>query len=565
MMDIKKSFYVSALLIAVAGFSSCEDMLTEKPDSYYTLDQYFTDEPKAEMTILGIYNILSNGNHYGSREMAVGTSDDTTFPSRLTQDGQVGDMGHYLLGPTNKWVGELWMYKYQMIDRANYAITGITRMAGYEDNTALKQLVAEARFLRAFAAFDLVKAWGDVPFKTTYSATYDEAFNPRSNREEIYKVIIEDLNAAKEGLPWHADSDSPERASQGAARALLMRVLLQRAGYSLQQDGILKCPDETIRKQYFEDVIAEWEAFQVEGGNTHDFFDGSYEDLFRSFSGEILNSRESLFEVAFTHAQGKRNGGWWGTYNGPSVAEPMIDPTEKGKYMGRANSSFRAVPEWYEFYDENDTRRDVNIVRYQWKWDKNKKMHVKSNTLRANSWYPGKWRREWMPIGFDDLNYTNVNFCPLRYADVVLMAAEAYNETDNSGEALRLINLVRKRAGAAELTMDNYASLLKAPKVYDLPFINDADMKGKIRTALYWERGFELCYEGQRKFDLIRWGVLAKALQLFGSKSVLNTNYAQKLYPAYSNFVSGKHELLPIPLSEMQSNSKLEGKNNNGY
>ena len=107
--------------------------------------------------------------------------------------------------------------------------------------------------------------------------------------------------------------------------------------------------------------------------------------------------------------------------------------------------------------------------------------------------------------------------------------------------------MVRQRAGAALVSDANYAAVYKAPKVYDLPFIDDSDEQGKVRTALYWERGFELAFEGQRKYDLIRWGVLKEALTLFGEKSYVNRT-TNKAYPAYINFVSGKHELFPIPL-----------------
>ena len=82
--------------------------------------------------------------------------------------------------------------------------------------------------------------------------------------------------------------------------------------------------------------------------------------------------------------------------------------------------------------------------------------------------------------------------------------------------------------------------------------------------ALYFERGFELAYEGQRKYDLIRWGILYDALQLFGSKSIVNQG-TKNAYPAYKNFRVGHSELLPIPLKEIQSNYKLNGINNPGY
>lgn len=553
-------YIASAFLIA--GLSSCEDTLTEKPDSFYEKDTYFTSESKAEMAIYGIYSSLSDQNHYGSCEMATPSSDDTYYINGTNTDGTRRDISHYMVTPTNTWLANIWRLDYEGIDRANLAIASIEKMAGYDTNTKLKQLDAEARFLRAFQAFDLVKYWGDVPFKTTYSADYASAFGERVDREKIYDAIIEDLNFAKENLPWATAASSPERATQGAARALLMRVCLQRAGYSLRMNGKLERPDETVRQACFKQVVEEWKAF---AGSSHGFYADGYEGLFRSFNQLKLNATESIFEIAFDFNAPKRTSGWWGTYNGPEVAAPVLsNPNDVSKYMGRANAFFRVVPEWYNFFDANDSRRDVMICQYKYTWDKKTSSHVKSKPQAADRWYPGKWRREWMALGYLDPNCTDVNFCPLRYADVVLMAAEAYNEIGQPSEAWNLINQVRARAGAAVVTADNYAAVYKAPKVYDLPFISDGDEQGRVRTALYWERGFELAFEGQRKFDLIRWGVLKEALTLFGEKSKVNSGKT-KPYPAYINFQTGKHELFPIPLSEMQSNPKLEGKNNPGY
>ena len=103
--------------------------------------------------------------------------------------------------------------------------------------------------------------------------------------------------------------------------------------------------------------------------------------------------------------------------------------------MGRASAMFRAVPEWRDFFDvqeededgniiKGDERRDVMICNYKFTWDKEAYNHKKGVNKSGKDWYPGKWRREWMPIGYKDPNVTDVNFCYLRYADVVLMAAE---------------------------------------------------------------------------------------------------------------------------------------------
>lgn len=547
------------LLLAASLFfgTACEDALTEHPDSYYERKDYFTTLEKADMAVIGIYNVLPT--LYAAIDgMAIPCSDDIYYVAGTGSDNTRRDLAHYLVRPSNQWVNTVWKGKYNQINRANYTLSGIESMKGYSKNERLQALAAEARFLRAQAAFDLVRYWGDVPFKTTYSANYEDAYQPRTDREAIYDVIIEDLTFAKEKMAWATASTSPERASQGAARALLMRVLLTRAGYSLQPDGKMTRPDEAERRKYFQAVIREWEAFREQGGY-HGFHDKGYAELFKGFSAGKPDSQESLFEIAFYYPG---TNGCWGTYIGGIVEAPAASAAANS-VMGRAAVNFRVLPEWQKFFEDSDLRRDISVCTYSWKWNSEQQTHIKAESAAGN-WTPGKWRREWMPIGYKEPNYTDVNFCLLRYADVVLMAAEAYNETGNTPEAWKLLNSVRQRAGATAITSANYATLLKEPKIYNLHFIDDTDEAGRFRTALYWERGFELAFEGQRKYDLIRWGIMKEAVALFGERTKVNTP-TRSSYPAGANFRKGQHELLPIPEDELQVNYKLEKKNNPGY
>lgn len=554
---MKKYKTIALGALIATGFASCE--LTEKPTSYYEKDTYFQTADQAKMSVVGIYDCLATNNHYGQFEMAMPASDDTYYIQGTGTDNTRRDIAHYMVKSTNTWIADLWKYKYMGIDRANFAIEGIENMAGYEEDTSLKELVAQAKFLRAFLAFDLVKYRGDVPFKTDYTAGYESAFNGRISREEIYDYIIEDLDFAKENLQKGSASLSPEIPSQGAAHAMLMRVYLQRAGYSLQQDGSLNRPADDKRKAYFDAVIAEWTAFQNKG--YHNFHPGGYLKLFQGYSGGVLNSMENLWEIAFnpTGSGYKDNSGTWATYNGPAVEAPGKGaPAES---MGRANAFFRVLPVWKDFFEANDERRDVMVCTYQYKWDADKKAHKLVENKKLTDWYPGKWRREWMPKGFVDPNNTGVNYCPLRYADVVLMAAEAYNEIGNTPEAWRLLNEVRHRAGATE-TNSLQAYKAAQPNLYELPYFNSGDEADNFRTALYWERGFELAFEGQRKYDLLRWGILGDALKLFQSK--MDKSLKGK-YVAGDKFIKGKHELFPIPLGELQANPALKNQNNPGY
>ena len=597
-MKKNKLVYVLGALLSM-GVVSCD--LTEKPTSFYEMDTYFTTADKAKMAVIGIYDCLAAEGSYGQYVMPFASSDDMYMVrGTATGDGTRRDISHYALTSSNTWVASVWNYIYEGIDRANTAIAGIEKMPGYENSDELKELVAQARFLRAFLAFDLVRYWGDVPFKTTSTGSFGDTAQPRTEREKIYDQIIIDLDFAKIHLKPGNEVASSEVPCRGAARALLMRVYLQRAGYSLDRTTrTLTRPDDATRKNYFDAVIEEWKAFGTEG--YHNFYGAGYEELFKNYSKLVLNNQESLWEIAFEPNNGQKdNAGYWATYNGPLVDAPDAGSGAANQnFFGRANAFFIVLPYWGDFYDDNDVRRDVNFVDYVYRWVKKNKAQVKMSVCQEISKnmyrYPGKWRREWMAPGFVDPNHTGVNYCPLRYADVVLMAAEAYNEINDTPKAWELLNDVRARAHATEINSSNYASLMKAPKVYDLPFISDGDEAGKFRTALYWERAFETAYEGQRKFDLIRWGVLGDALRaaqtyiegweeganLFkdvdknGKPTKLEEGespavwdpvvWATQNYVAGHNFVDGKHELLPIPLAEIQSNAQLNGENNPGY
>ena len=556
-MKNKMIYALGAMMLV--GVTSCD--LTEKPSSFYEKDTYFVTEGKAQMAVVGIYDCLETTDYYGQNIMPFFGSDDMFMVRGTGSDGTRRDISHYLYNASNTWIASVWRCAYQALDRANVAIASIEAMSGFAENKNLQEIDGQARFLRAYIAFDLVKFFGDVPFSTEYTNGFANTSKPRTDRELIYDQIIEDLNYAKTYLKSGREVASSEIPCSGAAHTLLMRVYLQRAGYSLNcSSRQLTRPDDTTRKGYFEAVIKEWEALKAEG--YHGFYAGGYEQLFKNYSQLTLDNQESLWEIAFEPNQGlKDNAGVWATYNGPLVDAPGSYPGTSS-YMGRANAFFRVLPAWKNFFEEGDERRDVMVCTYQYKWNANAGKHDKVENAKLTDWYPGKWRREWMPGGFVDPNNTGVNYCPLRFADVVLMAAEAYNETGNTPEAWKLLNMVRERAKATPITDANYSSLMKAPQVYDLPYIQDGDAAGKFRTALYWERGFELAFEGQRKYDLLRWGILGDALKFFQGN--MDKTLKGK-YVAGDKFVKGQHELFPIPLGELQANPALNNQNNPGY
>ena len=359
-MKIYKTYlYAFGILTGSLLNASCVDMLTEDPNSYYEKKDIFATKAKAAMAVTGVYEQLPT--LYGSMDMAFPCSDDTYYVAGVTSDKGRRDIAHYKVTSSNTWVNSIWQGNYTGIERANYTIEGIEGMVDYETDKELQALVGEAKFLRALYAFNLVRYWGDVPFKTTSTNADKNVFQPRCSREIIYDQIIEDLNFAKTHLPWATAATTPEKVTQGAARGLLMRVLLQRAGYSLQMDGSITRPDDTKRRKYFEAVIEEWEEFKANG--YHDFYPEGYRELFKGFSAGTLNSVESIFEIAFYSPDGKTGAkGYWGTYIGPLVAHPGISVTEVNQFMGRANAVFRVVPEWKGFFDVQAEDADGNVI-----------------------------------------------------------------------------------------------------------------------------------------------------------------------------------------------------------
>ena len=550
------------ILMASCSFGcfSCEDFFQENPTSYYNENDIFVSPEKAEMAVLGVYSSLAD--MYAEREMAFSSGEDQYYIRGTETDNGRSDVSHYMLTPANTYIEGEWNCIYNGLNKANFTIEKIESMPDYEQNKKLISLVAETKFLRALFSYNLVRYWGDVPYKISSSTGINDTFIGRTDRNKIYDQIELDLDFAKNNLEWASDIGTSERASQGAARALLMRVELQRAGYSLGHDGKMSRPDEEFCKSCYEKVIEEWNAFNDNG--SHGFYKGTdervpdIEEFFRCFSSGKVDIRESIFEVAYSSSS-DGVGSQWGVYMGVLVGHPESGLPEsiEAQTMKYTQAFYRVVPEWKDFFEETDERLPLTICDFSWSWNNKADMFEKKTLSATRDWTPGKWRRDWQPIIYSKQN-NGTNFCYLRYADVVLMAAEAYNELDNTLNAWKLLNSVRKRSNATPVDDTNYSKYYKAPKVYDF----DHDEKGKFRTALFWERGFELAFEGQRKYDLLRWGVLYETIMQSWNNTELdkNSNYA-----VGKNFKTGKHELMPIPMNELLINVKLNGINNPGY
>ncbi len=539
---IKNKIINLFLLFTIALFTSCEDTLDVKPKSSYYKENFYKTVNHADLAVKGIYDVLSVKTTYSLMlAMAAPMDNDISYMRGIGFSNALRQVCHYGVKPTTGWIGDTWFYLYSGINRANEAIENIQNMDLYKNGTEeekakLNHYLGEAKFLRAFLYFDLVRLWGDVPLRTKPSKDSDNFFVSRNNRNEVYDLIISDLKEAKELVPLD-ESINNDRANQGAIRGYLIRVLLYKAGYYLSQETKTMTRIDDY-KEYYKQAIQEAKELQELGEYrliTKE--EGGYKTVFTNLTSFIQNPKENLFEIAFYNlSHGTEDSGTIGTWNSPK--------TDKKSPYGRANAYVLARPDFIEEFSAEDKRKDVAVANFT----VNKKGQRKP-LKKGKPMYPGKWCRDVIAEPPQNPNNTNVNWCTLRYADVLLMMAEAINEVRDdlpAGVSLQdgfdAINDVRERAGLA-----------------DLP---NTLSKEEMFEAIQLERKKELCFEGWRKFDLIRWNRLGselrKAQDELNAKYPKDNTYKNSVgYMAGKTFVDNKNELLPIPQREIDENKNL--------
>lgn len=463
----------SFLIILLAGmFYACQDefLKVEEREAILTSDGLAnTDEGAKAITTaiyakyldwnlssfswIGITSIVTDDADKGSDPTDAGTDknllDDMTFTSSSTSFEQV------------------WKGSYEAINRANYAIGQLPFFSG-ADVSLRTRLDAEARFLRAFTYFNLVRLFGAVPLvdHVVVPTNPDDKLMARERKSvaEIYTFIELDLSTAITNLPDRSAYGSADkgRVSRGSALALMAKVKMYR--------------------QQWSEVISY--ANQLSGYS----LTPNYADIFK-VSGEF--NQESLFEISgwgtdpakgiqqYSQTQGARGSGGWGWgFNIPSAS--LLQAYEVGDTRKEATVIFAGQT----LYDGRVVSSTANNPYYNYK------------AYSPNNGNPGA-------------DFTDTNIRYLRYAEVLLMKAEALNELNDLVGAKTELNKVRTRAGLSNTTATTQADL---------------------RTAIWKERRVELAFEHDRWFDLIRTGQAQAALAIHGK-----------------TFVVGKHELFPIP------------------
>jgi len=479
-----KNIMLFCMFILIAG---CTDFLQIDPQGDLTQASFPTSSSDALQATNAVYAAVRNWYYNSGGYPILDIMSDDAYKGSNTNDQltTVGAYDNFTFNSTGDGLDRWWATLYQGIRWANVVIEKVPVIP--MDTTLRNRYVGEVRFLRGLFYFDLVRAWGGVPEVT---ASIPPLHLGRATSDEIYSLIVSDLQYAETHLTTKSELISSDmgRATSGAAEALLAKV------YLFQKDF----------------VNAELYALKVIQSNEY-----SLEPRFIDANGVNGNNGvESIFEVGalgvedyegggaqYANTQGVRgspNRGWG--FNRPSIDlrksfEPG-DPRLKGTIIDLGDTLDGVL-----IIGDPDPANDPVI-----------KLNKNGDTINIQCYN----RKVWTP-GNDTPTQWSHHRRLIRYADVLLMAAEAMNENGKPADALTYLNQVRKRARGGNISV--------------LPDVTITD-KNLLRDKILLERRHELALEGERFWDLVRTGNAATVLGPLG-------------------FIPGKHEVLPIHQSEI--------------
>ncbi|ADY31069.1 RagB/SusD family nutrient uptake outer membrane protein [Cellulophaga lytica] len=475
---INKTITSLFVALCVITNNACSDSYLEEVDRYsIDSENYFNSEEDYYNALIGAYDLLQST--YVNVILGEIASDNTLAGGESATDvvgfQQIDDMIHT---PVNSNLRDIWNWMFAGVSRTNFILE-------FQDKTEFEGknvMIAEASFLRAYYYFELVKWFGPVPVKETRFELGEETTLPRSSVAEVYALIEKDLKFAIDNLEYTA----PEvgRVTKGAAQALLGKAYLYQEKFS--EAAIVL--DNLIQNGPY-DLVTDYNTI---------------------FENDGENGVESVFEVQYSDAEGAGFGCLQCSEGNVAVGFNGIR-NYSGPEFDSGFSFNVPTQEVVDAFEDGDLRKEVAIL------DINAWAAQTGATFSTGNEHTGYYNRKYIArkgdLNTGDQNLTNPNnYRAIRFADVLLMAAEAYNRGEISdAKAQTYLNRVRERAFGAP---------------------NDVTATGVALTdAIANERRVEFVGEGHRFFDLVRTGKAAQEID---------------------GFTAGKNETFPIPIEEIQ-------------
>ena len=508
---MRKLIYIYIAAFSLV-FSSCNDFLETSSDSKMTDETIYTSVYYSESAVKGIYDRIADAQMYAQRlSINWSTNNDIEFvgadEASYNQNTNRGVSNYYATAGNSTLI---WTRIYQMIERSNLVIQGIENsplMLGTDkEKAAMKTLLGEAKTLRAMGYYELVKHWGDVPFKTEPTKNdLSNVYLPKTDRDSICEFLITELLSIEKDVPWVGESagsvsySSAERISKGFVKGLIARIALTRGGYSLRDKPGYPTERRSDYLEYYKIAHAQCQEI-ISGGKYR--LKSNYIDIWKdvcALKTDGVNG-ENLYEVALGLSQSGEIG--------YSIGVRFYTNTKYG--YGNNSNVVNTSAYYYYSFEPQDPRRDATIATVAYSNASGDQKEVfQSNPLSYNF---AKWDQRWMAENTKWLDQNKdangkwgygVNWINMRYADVLLMFAETENELNGPTDAAKnALKEVRARAFAG--TKD------ESKNVAD--YVNNLSSKEQFFNALINERAWEFGGEAIRKFDLIRWNQLEKKI-----------------------------------------------------
>ena len=483
---MKLKYNLIAIALLGFSFSSCSDFLEQNPQTDLSENDFYKTADDILSAVNGVYSSLQEGDIYGNWYVFGEIPSDNTRNQLSGSVTTQNEFDQFYIDTQNSMIANFWKAAYKVINRTN---TVLGRIDGIEINTELaNRYKLECKFIRALMYFNLVRVYGDVPLvlkEISISESYDILREPKEN---VYNQIIADLKEAQ-GLPVSYSTAEDGRATQGAAKALLADVYMTLHKYA-EAETILAEIINSGRYSLLENTPG---SLNIDG----------YKNV---FSPVNHNSKEGIFEIQFL------KGGYG---EGSNYANNFAPENSGTNVVAVGGTGGNNIPEMdiYNAYEEGDLRRDFSMSLGYYDNRKN------------NEWVESRYVCKFMDVPYQNNDASN-NYPVIRYADVILMYAEALNQNGKTAEACKYLNMTRRRGFGYQTTETSPVDLQTTDKA-------------QFALMVEQERRVELAFENHRWFDLIRTG---RAVEVMKSKgfSLNETNL-----------------ICPIPQKQIDVNPKL--------
>ena len=482
---MKLKYNLIAIALLGFSFSSCSDFLEQNPQTDLSENDFYKTADDILSAVNGAYSSLQEGDIYGNWYVFGEIPSDNTRNQLSGSVTTQNEFDQFYIDTQNSMIANFWKAAYKVINRTN---TILGRIDGIEINTELaNRYKLECKFIRALMYFNLVRVYGDVPLvlkEISISESYDILREPKEN---VYNQIIADLKEAQD-LPVSYSTAEDGRATQGAAKALLANVYMTLHKYA-EAETILAEIINSGRYSLLENTPG---SLNIDG----------YKNV---FSPVNHNSKEGIFEIQFL------KGGYG---EGSNYANNFAPENSGTNVVAVGGTGGNNIPEMdiYNAYEE-DLRRDFSMSLGYYDNRKN------------NEWVESRYVCKFMDVPYQNNDASN-NYPVIRYADVILMYAEALNQNGKTAEACKYLNMTRRRGFGYQTTETSPVDLQTTDKA-------------QFALMVEQERRVELAFENHRWFDLIRTG---RAVEVMRSKgfSLNETNL-----------------ICPIPQKQIDVNPKL--------